>query len=105
MTISHESESQPNYEIAMHREVRKFLRNHSDLNAKWSEIEEAIRQSPRLGQHIDHLKGDWHCSYRWDAGSYRIKYDVDDKEMEIFFYDANNRGDVYKRGRGTPRRR
>ena len=91
--------------MILHRAVRKFLRTHPDLDDKWYEIVDQIRQSPRLGAHIDHLKAPWLCSYRWDEGSYRIKYDVDDKDEEIYFYDANSRGDVYKGRRGADRRR
>ena len=97
--------SKPEYNVSLHNSVRRFLRRHSDLNRKWDGIVERIKQSPKLGSHIDHLKGDWFCSYRWDEGSYRIKYDVHEEEEEIFFYDANNRGDAYKRRRGAARRR
>ena len=87
------------YHVSAHREVSRFLRTHPDLGERWEEIVAQIRLSPRFGPHIDHLKGLWLCSFRWDKGSYRIKYDVDDKEREIYFYGANNRGDAY-RGRG-----
>lgn len=93
------------YEVTLHRAVRKYLRTHPDLDDKWSGIVDRIQRSPRLGSHIDHLKGDWRCSYRWDEGSYRIKYDVNDNEGEIYVYDANNRGDVYKGRSGAGRRR
>ena len=94
----------PNYQIAVHRAVRRFLRNHPDLDGKWQEIVEQVTSNPRQGPHIDHLKGIWFCSYRWDEGAYRIKYEVIEAESEIHFYDANNRGDVY-RGRGGAGRR
>ena len=74
---------------------------HPDLGGRWEAIVAQIQQSPRRGAHIDHLKGVWDCSYRWDEGSYRIKYEVDDDSAELYFYDANNRGDVY---RGRARR-
>ena len=90
--------------IRLHRSVRKFLRNHPDLADKWEEIVQRIQADPRRGSHIDHLKGPWLCSYRWDEGSYRIKYEVLDNNSELHFYDANNRGDVY-RGRGGANRR
>ena len=99
------SDSTPNYGVALHRAVSRFLRNHPHLNQKWDDIVGHIQRTPRLGPHIDHLKNPWHCSYRWDEGSYRIKYDVDDDDAEIYFYDANNRGDVYKGRRGADRRR
>ncbi len=95
----------PTYQVRLHRAVRRFLRTHPDLESKWDDIVDQIMQSPRLGVHIDHLKAPWFCSYRWDEGSYRIKYDVNDDDEEIHFYDANNRGDVYKGRRGAGRRR
>ena len=64
----------------------------------------AVMQSPHRGPRIDHLKGAWFCNYRWREGIYRFKYEVLD-DVEIHFYDANTRGDAYKRGRGTGRRR
>ena len=93
----------PDYAIRLHRSVRKFLRAHPDLESKWDGIVAQIMRNPRLGRHIDHLKSPWFCSYRWDEGSYRIKYDVGDGE--IHFYDANSRGDVYKGRSGAGRRR
>ena len=95
----------PNYEIEVHRAVRRFLRNHPDLDGKWQEIVDQIASNPRHGPHIDHLKGVWFCSYRWDEGSYRIKYEVIAAESVIHFYDVNNRGDVYRGGGGARRRR
>ena len=93
------------YQVRIHRAVRRFLRSHRDLEDKWAEIVDQVLSSPRLGPHIDHLKSPWFCSYRWDEGSYRIKYDVHDDDNEIHFYDANSRGDVYKGRRGADRRR
>lgn len=94
----------PIYKVSLHRAVRKFLRNHPDLAEKWEGIVSQIQTSPRTGAHIDHLKGEWLCSYRWDEGSYRVKYEVDDKNVELYFYDANNRGDAYKKRSGASRR-
>ena len=100
------------YRVTLHRSVRRFLRSHPDLQEKWDEIVNQIRSNPRAGRHIDHLKGPWNCSYRWDEGSYRIKYEVLDSEAELHFYDANNRvydannrGDAYSGRRGAGRRR
>lgn len=94
----------PNYRVTVHPEVKRYLRRHQGLKAKWNEIVVEILQSPERGPHIDHLKGDWHCSYRWKEGTYRIKYEVLEEFEEIHFYDAGTRGDIYKRGRGAGRR-
>ena len=98
-------DNQQRYAVNIHREVKKFLKTHPDLDQVWSQIENQILQSPRSGPNIDHLRGDWYCSYRWRSGPYRIKYEVHDIDAEIHFYDAGTRGDVYKGRRGTQRRR
>ena len=105
MDSSQESGSAFNYSVDIHNSVRRFLRRRKDLEDKWDAIVDQIQMSPRVGPHIDHLKGVWLCSYRWNEGSYRIKYEVLDDEATLFFYDANNRGDVYKGRRGASRRR
>ncbi|GEM_PF-2212623 len=104
MNVEFEIGPKAAYKADKHREVNKFLRKHPDLQSKWSTIQDVILRSPKLGPHIDHLKDPWHCSYRWDEGAYRIKYDVLDDVNVIHFYDAGLRGDVYKRQRGAQRR-
>ena len=50
--------------------------------------------------HIAHLKGPFHCSYRYVLAKgkrgLRIKYDVDMEAREITVYDFGPRGDVYR---------
>jgi mRNA-degrading endonuclease RelE of RelBE toxin-antitoxin system len=50
--------------------------------------------------HIAHLKGPFHCSYRYallkGRRGLRIKYDVDLEAREIAVYDLGPRGDVYR---------
>ena len=50
--------------------------------------------------HIAHLKGPFHCSYRYALSrgkrGLRIKYDVDVETREIIVYDFGPRGDVYR---------
>jgi len=50
--------------------------------------------------HIAHLKGPFHCSYRYALSrgkrGLRIKYDVDVETREITVYDFGPRGDVYR---------
>jgi mRNA-degrading endonuclease RelE of RelBE toxin-antitoxin system len=49
--------------------------------------------------HITHLKGPYHCSYRYALSrgrrGLRIKYDVDGETRAITVYDLGPRGDVY----------
>lgn len=48
---------------------------------------------------ITHLKGPYHCSYRYALSrgkrGLRIKYDVDGEARAITVYDLGPRGDVY----------
>ncbi|HET92258.1 MAG TPA: hypothetical protein ENN99_16190 [Chloroflexi bacterium] len=50
--------------------------------------------------HITHLKGPFHCSYRYVLAKgkrgLRILYDVDVEAREITVYEFGPRGDVYK---------
>ena len=50
--------------------------------------------------HITHLKGPFHCSYRYafsrGKGGKRIMYDVNVEAREITVYDFGPRGDVYR---------
>jgi len=51
--------------------------------------------------HIAHLKGPFHCSYRYILSKgqqgLRLKYDVDVASREITVYDLGPRGEVYKK--------
>ena len=99
MTSEDPHAMEPAYEVDVNRNVARFLRRHPDLRSKWDDIVHRVLSNPRRGPHIDHLKGVWNCSYRWNEGTYRIKYEVLPETGEIYFYDANTRGDVYKQRR------
>ena len=88
--------SQRRYEIELHRSVRRFFRRHQELAATWDGIRIRISESPRQGAHINHLKGRWHCNYRWRQGDYRFLYEVIDREGVVHVYHAGARGDVYR---------
>lgn len=85
--------------------VRKFLRRHPALAQQWPHIESQVCENPTLSGHSDHLKGIWHCDYRWEEGSYRIKYEILEDRRVIHFYDASLRGQAYKGGSGRGRDR
>ena len=84
------------YDIELHRSVRRFLRRHGELASRWGDIARRISESPRRGARINHLKGRWHCNYRWREGDYRILYEVIDGENVVHIYHAGVRGDVYR---------
>lgn len=87
---------QTRYRVELHRAVRRFFRNHRELAANWDKIRRYISTSPRQGGRINHLKGRWHCDYRWREGSYRLLYEVIDDENVVHVYHADTRGDVYR---------
>lgn len=86
---------QARYDVACHRTVERFLRSHRDLASSWEAIRRSISVSPRQGGRITHLKGIWHCNYRWRQGTYRLLYEVIDGENLVHVYHVNTRGDVY----------
>ena len=88
--------SRRRYDVELHRSVRRFLRRHHELAAIWDEISSRISESPRQGGRINHLKGRWHCNYRWRQGDYRLLYEVIDGENVVHVYHAGARGDVYR---------
>lgn len=88
--------SRGQYDVELHRVVRRFLRNHHDLASHWDEIRSYISISPRQGGRINHLKGKLHCNYRWRQGTYRILYEIIDDRNVVHVYEANTRGDVYR---------
>ena len=88
--------SRRRYEVELHRNVTRFFRRHQELAATWDRISIRISESPRQGAHINHLKGRWHCSYRWRQGDYRLMYEVIDDENIVHVFHAGTRGDVYR---------
>jgi mRNA-degrading endonuclease RelE of RelBE toxin-antitoxin system len=87
---------QRRYEVALHRKVQRFLKSHHELAYDWGEISRSIAVSPRRGGQITHLKGRWHCDYRWRQGTYRLLYEIIDDDNIVHVYEANTRGDVYR---------
>ena len=56
MVSDRHSHPEEPYEVETHKSVRRFLGKHPDLNSKWEEIVEQVKNNPRIGQHIDHLE-------------------------------------------------
>ena len=83
------------YDVEVHRVVARFFNRHADLLSSWEEISRSISESPKRGARISHLKGQWHCNYRWRQGMYRLIYEVLDDLNLVHVYEANTRGDVY----------
>ncbi len=85
----------------IHRRLGRYLkRQERRIQQEFWEALEHICAGPFPSDdpaHIGHLKGPFHCSYRYSLlkgrRSLRIKFDVD---REITVYDLGPRGDVYK---------
>jgi mRNA-degrading endonuclease RelE of RelBE toxin-antitoxin system len=88
----------------IHARVGRYLKQQEKrVQHKFWEALEHICDGPFPADdpaHIAHLKGPFHCSYRYalvkGRRGLRIKYDVDVERGEIAVYDLGPRGDVYK---------
>jgi mRNA-degrading endonuclease RelE of RelBE toxin-antitoxin system len=87
----------------IHARVARYLkRQEKRLQRQFWEALEHICAGPFPVDdpaHITHLKGPYHCSYRYALSrgrrGLRIKYDVDGEARTITVYDLGPRGDVY----------
>ena len=88
----------------IHSRVARYLkRQEKRVQRQFWEALEHICDGPFPPDdpaHIAHLKGPFHCSYRYalrkGQRGLRVKYDVDAETREITVYDLGPRGDVYK---------
>ena len=85
------------YKIAFSKSVRKFLVKHKDVAKLFYRILKELTEDPiRCRLDISPVKGKkWH--YRLRIWKYRFLYEVRNKEVLIYFYEADSRGDIYKR--------
>ncbi len=89
---------------AIHHRVGRYLkRQEKRVQRKFWEALEHLCEGPFPlddPAHIAHLKGPFHCSYRYaltkGRQARRIKYDVDVETGEITVYDFGSRGSVYR---------
>ena len=89
---------------AVHPRVGRYLkRQEKRIQRKFWDALEHISKGPFPlddPTHIAHLKGPFHCSYRYALSKgrrgLRIKYDVDVQAAEIAVYDLGPRGEVYR---------
>lgn len=84
------------YKVTTSKVVDKFLAKHRDLAPKIIHSLEQIAKNPYSNsQDIAKLQGTQNC-YRLRVGKYRILYEIREKEILIYAYDADSRGDIYK---------
>jgi mRNA-degrading endonuclease RelE of RelBE toxin-antitoxin system len=87
----------------IHRRVARYLkRQEKRIQRQFWEALEHLCAGPFPADdpaHITHLKGPYHCSYRYALSrgrrGLRIKYDVNGEARTITVYDLGPRGDVY----------
>ena len=84
------------YNIETSKDVEKFLKKHIDIIPRYISSIEILQYNP-YSENLDikKLKGE-KSSYRLRIGKYRILYEVNDKEIIIYFFSAGSRGDIYK---------
>lgn len=88
----------------IHRRVGRYLkRQEKRIQTEFKEALLHICEGPFPSDdpaHIAHLKGPFHCSYRYalvkGRRGLRIKYDVDIEAREITVYDLSSRGEAYQ---------
>ncbi len=87
----------------IHPAVARYLkRQRQQIRKKFFEVLDKLQHGPFPAHdpaHIAHLKGAYHCSYRYilKGGKHglRIKYDVDAETRQIDIYDLGPRGGAY----------
>lgn len=84
------------YKVKTSKQFDKFLAKHQDIQAKVFESFEAIAQNPyKTNLDIKKLQGRAN-HYRLRIGKYRFLYEVLEREILIYAYKADSRGDIYK---------
>lgn len=85
------------YKIKIEKNVIKFLEKHSNITRSFfSKLE--ILQNQWLDNQLDikKLKGNEN-KRRLRISKYRFLFRIDKDTIIIYFYDADTRGDVYKK--------
>lgn len=88
----------------IHSRVARYLkRQEKHVQRQFWEALEHICDGPFPPDdptHIAHLKGSFHCSYRYalkkGKRGLRVKYDVDVETRKITVYDLGPRGEAYR---------
>jgi len=83
------------YQLQLDKKVKKFLLAYPDLWRRFFIKAQAICKDP-YNANVDIRSLKWASwSYRLRIGKYRFLYEVREKEIIIYFYDSDSRGDVY----------
>lgn len=84
------------YKIVIEKKALKFFQKLSPKEYKSIRTSlDLLSQNPkRKDLDIKKLKG--RDGYRLRLGKWRILYDIDQKQITIYVFDAGSRGDIYK---------
>ncbi len=84
------------YEVKISKKVYKFLeKRDKKFLEKFYESLNILRKNP-FDTELDVKPLKWaKNSYRLRIGKYRILFTIQQKEIVLFFYDANSRGNIY----------
>jgi mRNA interferase RelE/StbE len=84
------------YNVKFDKKVDKFLSQHWDYVDLFFKKVDIIRNNP-YKNNLDIKSYHWrNNSYRLRIGKYRFLYEIIEKEILIYFFDADKRWDVYK---------
>ena len=87
------------YKVVLSKSVSKFILKHPDLNKKLIASLELLAQNPRDVSKVDCKPLKWWswAQRRLRVWKYRFFYAIDDWVLQVYFYDAWSRGNVYKK--------
>ena len=87
------------YQVVIFKDVEKFLEKHPELVDRFDECVDDLAEDPYPGQgrclDIVPMKGYPKDHFRLRISKYRLLYVVVASVVEIRFYEADKRGDIY----------
>lgn len=85
------------YRVELSRSVQKFLRAHRDVAPAFFDRAALLAQDPhRNDVDAKRMVGAPRDLWRLRISKYRFIYEVDRGTVALFFFEAGNRGDVYR---------
>lgn len=85
------------YRIELSKSVQKFLRTHRDIAPVFFECAHQLSQDPlRKDLDIKRMMGTPRNHYRLRIFKYRFIYEILAETITVYFFEAGNRGDVYR---------
>ena len=86
----------------MHRSVLKYLEDRPEIREDFNDALDSIRACPypfQNRQRVNHLKGQYDCSYRYalkrGRRGVRFKFEIDKEDRAIDVYYLGPRGGAY----------